>query len=105
MIDVGLYFGYLLLFVAAGASIVFPLLYAIKHPDVFKKSLVGVVSLIVLFGISYALSGSDVTAKQAAIGVTEGSSKMIGAGLTMLYLVMAGGVIALIYSEVNKATK
>jgi hypothetical protein len=105
MIDVGLYIGYLLFFVAAGSAVAFPFMYAVKHPDVFKKSLVGIGALVFLFVLSYFLTGSEVTVKQAAQGITEGSSKMIGAGLTMLYLTMGAGLVALIYSEITIATK
>jgi hypothetical protein len=105
MVDAGLFISYILLIVAVGAAIVFPLLYAIKTPGVFIKSLMGLGALVVLFGISYALSGSKVVPSQAALGVTEGSSKLIGAGLIMLYLSLIASVVGLIFSEISKAFK
>ncbi|MBX2965978.1 MAG: hypothetical protein KF845_07520 [Cyclobacteriaceae bacterium] len=105
MIDAGLYLMYVLFIVAVVAAVVLPLISAIKSPSTFLKSLYSVIALVVVFGISYALSGSDVTTIQAAKGLTPSVSKLVGAGLTMFYLVMAIAIIGLIYSEINKAFK
>jgi uncharacterized membrane protein len=105
MIDFGLYTTYFLMFVAVAAAVGLPLINASKSPGSFKKSLIGVGALVVLFGVSYVLAGSDVTVEQAAKGITESSSKMIGAGLTMLYLCMGISVVAIVYSEITKALK
>ncbi|NJM25909.1 MAG: hypothetical protein HC859_10935 [Bacteroidia bacterium] len=69
------------------------------------KAAYGIGGLVVLFGICYAMSSSEVTATQAALGITEGSAKFIGAGLLMLYVVMILAIIGLVYSEINKAIK
>jgi hypothetical protein len=105
MIDFGLYTGYVLLIVAIATAIIFPLIYAIKTPGVFVKSLIGVGSLVVVFGISYLLSGAKITPDQAALGVTESSSRLIGAGLTMFYLALVIAFVGLVFSEINKALK
>jgi hypothetical protein len=41
--------------------------------------------------------------KAMAAGVDASSSKMIGAGLIMFYIVLALAIIAIIYSEINTA--
>jgi len=105
IIDIGLWLGYLLFIVAAGSAIVLPLLNAIKTPGTFVKSLYGVGALVGLFIISYLISGSDITQNQAALGVTEGSSKMIGAGLIMFYITLVVAILAIMYSEISKAFK
>lgn len=105
MIDIGLWVSYLLLIIAVGSAAVLPLLHALKTPSTFLKSLVGIGSLVVLFGISFALSGSDVTKGQEAIGITKMSSKLIGAGLTMFYITLFVSIIGMIFSEINKALK
>lgn len=105
MVDIGLYIMYVLFFIAVVAAIVLPLISALKSPSTFLKSLYSVIALIVLFGISYALSGSDVSTEQAARGLTETTSKLVGAGLTMFYLTAVIAVIGLVYSEINKAFK
>lgn len=39
------------------------------------------------------------------MGITEGSSKLIGAGLIMFYITLVLAIIGVIYSEINKALK
>ena len=105
MIDVGLYIAYTLFIVATLSAIILPVVNAIKTPGALVRSLIGVGFLVVLFGVSYALSGSSVSADNAARGFTETSSKLIGAGLIMLYLSLVLAVVALVYSEISKILK
>lgn len=105
MEDIGLYVGYALLIIALGAAIILPLMNALKSPKDLAKSGMGVGALVVLFLISFGLSGSEVTAKYTAQGVGESSSKLIGAGLTMFYIIFIIAVIGIVYSEINKALK
>jgi hypothetical protein len=39
------------------------------------------------------------------LGITEGTSKLVGAGLITFYIVIIGAVIGLVYSEISKAFK
>ncbi|MCI0750551.1 MAG: hypothetical protein L0Y35_01815 [Flammeovirgaceae bacterium] len=105
VISGGLWLFYILFFVAIGAAVLMPLLHAVKSPKTFVKSLYGVGALVVVFGISYALTGSGVNTSQQAIGITESTSKMIGAGLTMFYFLLFGSIIGIVYSEISKALK
>jgi hypothetical protein len=103
--DIGLYIAYVFTIVAIGAAVVLPLINAIKSPAGLVKSLVSVGGLVVIFVIAYAVSGSEVTTKAAAAGVDASSSKLIGAGLAMFYIVMIVAVVGVVYSEINKAFK
>jgi hypothetical protein len=105
MLDAGLYFTYLLFFVAAGAAIILPVLSISQNPKSLVKSGMGIGAIVVLFIIAYALSGSEVTAKYTAMGVGESSSKLIGAGLIMFYFIMIAAIAGMVYSEINKALK
>ncbi|MDZ4714697.1 MAG: hypothetical protein SH819_04435 [Cytophagales bacterium] len=105
LITGGLYFMYFLLFVAAMAVIVLPLMNALKAPKELVKSGAAFGLLIVIFLISFAISGDEVTLKTAAIGTTQASSKMIGAGLIMLYVVFFSALIGLVYSFFHKAIR
>jgi len=105
MIDAGLYITYILFFIAAGAAILFPVLYIIQDPKGVVRSLAGVAALVVIFIVGYALSGNEVTAKYATYGVGAGSSKLIGAGLIMFYLTLLAATVGVIYSEISKALK
>jgi hypothetical protein len=104
-VDAGLYAGYALFAIALGAAIVLPLMNTMQSPGEIKKPLYAIVGMIVLFVLSYVLAGSDVSTAQAAKGVTEGTSKLVGAGLIMFYLISLIAIIGLIYSEINKAIR
>lgn len=103
MLDLGLYLFYALLLIAIAAAVIFPIIHSIKQPSALLKSAIGIGVVVVVFGISYALADSSVNLKAAALGVTESSSKMIGAGLIMFYISLVLAGIALIYSEISKA--
>jgi|DewCreStandDraft_4_1066084.scaffolds.fasta_scaffold156944_2 H+/Cl- antiporter ClcA len=104
-VDAGLYIGYVLFITAIASAIVLPLLNAVKSPGELKKPLIAILIMVALFAVSYALTGSDVTPEQAAKGITESTSKLVGAGLTLFYLISGIAVVGLIYSEINKAFK
>ena len=105
IIDIGLWATYLLLIFAVGAAAIMPLVHALKTPGAFVRSLYGIGSLVVIFAISFALSGSQVTKAQEALGINEFSSKMIGAGLTMFYITLLIAILGMVFSEINKAFK
>ncbi|MFM7431043.1 MAG: hypothetical protein ACKO1F_14255 [Flammeovirgaceae bacterium] len=104
LITPGLYICYALFIIALLAAVLMPLLNAIKHPADLVKSLIGVVLLVALFGVSYALSGSEVTAKYTALGVNASSSKLIGAGMIMFYVTLIVAAILAIVSMVRDIT-
>lgn len=105
MIDFGLYVMYAFLVGAVVLAIALSLVNTFKTPGGLMKAVYGIGGLVVVFGICYALSGSEVTPTQAALGITESSAKLVGAGLLMLYVVMVLAIIGLVYSEINKAIK
>ncbi len=101
LISPGLIICYVFFAVAVIASIGMPIIHAIKHPAGLMKALIGVVGLVVLFGVSYALSGSEVSAKAVSMGVDAGSSRMIGAGMITFYIILAASVVLAVYSLVK----
>ncbi len=103
--DIGLYAGYAFLIVAVVAAIVLPLINALKSPAGLLKSLAAVGALVVVFVIAYVLSGDEVSTRAAASGVNAGSSKFIGAGLIMFYLVFIVAAVGVVFSEINKVLK
>ena len=105
MLDVGLYILYALLFIAVAAAIIFPLINSLSNPRALIRSGIGVGIILVLFGVSYAMSDSELTRSAIAAGLSESSVKLIGAGLIMFYIVLVLAILALIYSEISKALK
>ena len=105
MEDIGLYVAYAMFSAALLGAIIWPLINSLKQPKTLLKSGMGVAALLVLFLISYALSGSEVTAKYAAQGIDETSSQIVGAGLTLFYLIFGIAILGIVYSEISKALK
>ncbi len=103
--DYGLWISYILIGVATAAAIVMPLINSLSDPASLKGAGIGVGSLVVLFFISYALSGDEVTAKYTQFGVDAGTSQVIGGFLTMMYLLLLIVTVAIVYAEVSKIFK
>ena len=106
IVNVGIIVAYVLVVIGVVSAVVFPLINAISQPEMLVKSGIGIVAVLVVFGIGYALSDSALTAKFIQSGVdTEGLSKMIGGALTMVYLLMGIVIIGIVYTEFSKAFK
>jgi hypothetical protein len=105
LISPGLYVMYALMAAALVASFLMPIYYAIKNPADLVKSLIGIAILLVLFGISYAISGSEVSVKATAMGITPQSSKLIGAGMIMFYITMLVATVLIVLSMVRDIIK
>jgi hypothetical protein len=105
MLDAGLYLGYGLIGLAIVAALFMPLIQMLKSPSNLVKTGISVGILAVVFFISYFLSGSEITSSGKLMGITEGSSKLIGAGLIMFYITLVIAFVGVIYSEINKALK
>lgn len=105
LLDIGLYLGYITLFVAIAGAVALPLINALKDPAGLLKSLAGFGILIVLFLVAYALSSSELTKIAIANGISENGTKMIGGGLITFYALFLFSVVGLLFSEVSKALK
>lgn len=104
-VDIGLYGSYALMGIAVGAAIILPLINTLQSPGEIKKAGIALAGMLVLFVVAYLLAGDEVHADQAAKGITSTTSKLVGAGLIMFYLISVIALIGLVYSEVNKALK
>lgn len=105
-IDIFLYISYALTVLAAIASIAFPIVNAAGDPKSMIKSGIGMGALVVIFVISYLLSGDEYTAYQASeFGITAGLSKFVGGLLTMMYILTGIAIIGIVYTAFSKYTK
>lgn len=105
LIDFGMYAAYLFFGVGLIAAVVLPLISALKSPAGMVKSLIAIGGLVVLFFVSYSIAGGNVSAKAASLGITETSSKLIGAGITLFFVVFVVAALGIVVSEINKAIK
>jgi membrane protease YdiL (CAAX protease family) len=95
---------YTLLGAAALVSIVFPIAIMAKNPKKAKTALFGVIGLLVIFGIGYAMAGSE-TYQLGEVTIDAGASRRSEAGIIAFYILIIGAIGAIIYSEVAKAFK
>ena len=102
MIDAGLWITYILFVVALAGMAVFSLINMLRDLKKAKGTLMGIGILVVLFIISYAISGSEVLPKYEQLGIDSGSSKMIGAWLILLYIVGVSTFALAVVSEFRK---
>lgn len=101
LVPFGLYLCYFFFIVALISAVGMPILNAIKNPVGLVKALAGVVGLVILFGVAYGLSGSDVSPNAVSAGVDAAGSKLIGAGLITFYVMLLGSTVLAVYSLVK----
>lgn len=99
IIDVGLFASYGLIVLCALAAIVIPLLQSIGDPQSLIKSGIGLGVLVVVFILGYALADPD------SSGTTEGTSKLVGAGIISMYMFFFIALIGIVYTEISKLIK
>ena len=97
---------YILLGLAAVSAIVFPLINMAQNPKKAKNALIGVVGLLIICGISYALSGSEVHMDIDGIELADAAtSQKSEAGLIAFYILAAAAIGSIIFAEVSKMFK
>ncbi len=101
MIDAGLIFAYILIAACAGAAIILPIIQSLSDPKSLIKAGIGVGVLVVLFVVCFILAGGDTFGAD----VSSATSKRVGAGLIMFYILALGAIGGIIYTEIVKATK
>ncbi|HMJ67481.1 MAG TPA: hypothetical protein VK508_01225 [Cyclobacteriaceae bacterium] len=105
IIDIGLYINDILLIVSIVALVVLEAFNLLKDPKSLVKTGLVIAGLVALFAISYAMSSGSVTNKYIALGVDEGLSRLIGAGLIMLYIFLFVSIAGMVISEIYKIFK
>lgn len=97
---------YVLTVIAALMTLAFPLSQIISEPKRGRGTLVGIGALIVVVGISYSLASSEplhfTTPNPNNVPTVL---KNVGAGLITMYLLVAIGIGAILYTEISKSFK
>jgi uncharacterized membrane protein len=96
---------YILMAIATAAAIVFPIITMAKDPKAAKSALIGVGALVIVFAISYALAGDEMTPKYAKFISGPAESKLVSMGLISFYILAAGAIIAIVSSAFTKIIK
>lgn len=109
VIDEGVFLGiaYVFFGIAAISSVLFPVLFLILNPKKAKNSLIGLVAVGLVFGISYALADNTIPTFIGSdkFNISESLAKMVDTSIISLYLLAGITVVAIIYTEVSKMFK
>ncbi len=100
-----LLFTYLLLGISIVTVIALPLIKSLDEPKNLVVMGVGILSLGILFLISWGISGSEVTEVYARYNVGPEMSKVVGGVLTLVYLIMIVAILGIIVTEGKKLFK
>lgn len=95
---------YVLLILAIVAALAGAVISAIVNPKGIKGTAIGLGVMLVVVGISYALSSGEVLEKYPD-GITETASKWSGTGLYVFYILFVLAILSIIYSAISKAFK
>ncbi|MCF8256960.1 MAG: hypothetical protein K9J06_05375 [Flavobacteriales bacterium] len=98
----GIILTYILLAVAVVTAVGFPLIQLAKNPKGAKGALIGAGLLVVVVGISYALSSPD---NPSNINISPEGAKQVDTGLYAFYMLAAVAVVVTVYAEVSKLFK
>jgi hypothetical protein len=92
--------------VAAILSMIFPLIQMIMHPKKARGSLIGIIVLVVLGLVSYALASSEPLAfpKPEPNNVPT-ILKQAGMGIITMYILLGLGILSIIFTEISKVFK
>lgn len=107
LINIGFYVTYALAILGLAAAIGFSIYQFFGNIKQSKTALYGIIGLIVIFVVAYLLSsGTDVSeALFEKVGTSISSSKMIGAGMNMLYIIFGLTVVTMIGTEIARPFK
>ena len=98
------YLTYFVLAVATLAALLFFVVQIIKGTVDLKKLGIGLGSFVLVIVISYVMASDAVPVKFAET-ISSSTTKWVGTGLIMFYLLLALSVLGIIYSEVSRLFK
>jgi len=105
MTNYGIILTYILLAVATITALAFPIKHMISHPKKAKEVGMALGGLLVVYLLATLLASDEVTEHYAKFDVTETISKQVGTGLFLFYILGAGAIISVLYSEVSNMLK
>jgi len=103
-VDIGLWAAIIMVAVGGLAAIVMPIINSLGNPKSLIVSGAGILILGVIFLLSYAIAGDEVTANYITYNVTTPTmSKVVGGGLTMMLILFIITALGVVFSEIYKA--
>ncbi len=104
-VDIFLFVSYILVIIAVLVAILMPLINSFGNPRSLLKSGAGVLGLLLLFFIAYAVSGNEVTVLYSKFDVGPELSKLVGGSLIMAYILSVISLVSIVFTEISKLLK
>ncbi|MBA4301287.1 hypothetical protein SAMN03080617_02834 [Algoriphagus alkaliphilus] len=103
--DIMLYVSYALVGIGAVVSILMPLFKSLDDPKSLLKTGLGIVAILVLFFVSYSISGNEVLPKFESdpFNLTPAMSQMVGGLMITTYVLTIVALVGIVVTEFNKA--
>ncbi len=102
LINIGLVLAYVLLGLSALGVILFSIYQLIVNFKKAKGALIGIIALLAVFLIGYAMASTELYLDVAIPVTSETVSRIIGGGIHATFLFIGLAIIATIYTEVSK---
>lgn len=107
LIDISLYVMYVFIIIPIVLVIVFPIVQMIQNPEVLKKTLMALLSIVSIWLIGYFLSGNEteVYDLKYKIAISPLTSQVVGGSLICLYILFVISALVIVYSTISKIFK
>lgn len=107
LINGGLILTYIMIATAAIAAIAYPLIFLAKNPAKAKSTLMAVAILLGVTLLSYFLASGEVLTFPGyeKFEMTSASTKRVGMGLFIFYILAFSAIGAVLYAELGKLFK
>lgn len=106
-IDIILYVSYGLIAIGVVVALLMPLINSLDNPRSLLKTAVGIVAVVILFVIAYAIADNEVLPRYAAapFNLTPALSQLVGGILITVYFLFGLAILGIIVTEINKISK
>ena len=106
-VNVMLIYAYVVFAVALVLAIVFPVINILSNPKGAMRTLVGLVAMIVIFGISYLLASDAPVPNPAENGFFTNAAtlKLTDVGLYSAYAIFVIAILVILWGEIRSAVK
>lgn len=105
-VNLMLIWAYILMGISIAALIIMPAINLVKNPKGAMRSLSGLLVIVVLFGILYAVSSSEaVIGSDGTVFDNAMTLKLTDTGLYMAYFALAAAIVVALYGEIRNSLK
>lgn len=104
--NVMLIWTYILLGLTLAVSVLFPIVNLVQNPKAAVRSLIGLVVVVIVLGISYVMSNADpMTLSDGKVFTDVASLRITDVGLYTTYFALGAVAIVILFGEIRNSIK